>query len=830
MRKPLSDQAKRIVLELAKLEAIRVRAAQVLPDHIAMAILRHSEEPLTTIFTGLGIKTPGVCALLEELIQRGSSDNMNPNLADKTKDLIDEAAHESQAAGSGFIEVEHIFLTLFIDRKGVLFQCLNKFAVNPDEFRLLLNNKRPLKKPSDIKFSTDTDHHTPPRSGVFASSPPASSPFSMLALYCQDITAKAKNKTIDPVVGREEELNKLMRILNRKSKNNPVLIGEAGVGKTAIVEALALRIVAKQVPPAFFNKSIFMLDITALIGGTRYRGEFEKRISTLLAELAELKNVILFIDEIHLIAGTGAAEGSMDVGNILKPALARGNLCCIGATTLKEYRESIEKDSALERRFQTIIVQAPDRAETIGVLQGLRATYENNHQVQYHDEALQAAVDLSIRYLPHRQLPDKAIDLMDEAGAQKSLSRFEMLTLMTKFELKGHQLFSNIGRCIQHNHKQQAKQLQNELKDLRNQLDRHYKVWSSTREEALSTITRQDIQMLVCELTGLSPALLEGDHLAEISLINRQLKCSIIGQDKAIDRISQALLKGFSPANKGKKPLASLLLVGGSGVGKSFLAKELSKNLFRNKNALVRIDLSEYSDRMSLSRLIGSSVGYVGHAEGGVLTDPIRRQGYCVLLLDEIDKAHPDVLNLLMPLLEEAQLIDNWGRMVSFSNTVVIMTTSKGSDTMGHTQVGFGNQLRSPNSHLQTQLKSFFNVDFLSRVDEIIPLLPLEKKHFQQIIELRLQLLCQQIWSDWSIDISLSDSVTNAMAEQLESASQGVRSIQRIISQYFEEPLIGWLLQHRHQVSSILVKWSKDQLEMEITEMPLSQTSQSVLN
>jgi ATP-dependent Clp protease ATP-binding subunit ClpC len=823
MRMQLSDQAKRIVLELARLEAVRVKANWVLPDHIAMAILRHPEAPLDNIFSGLNLKTPGVCALLEELIQRGSSNNHHPSLADETKLLIEQASIEAHATGSAFVEVEHIFLTLFIDRKGVLFQCLNKFAVNPDEFKLLLNNKRPSKKSPNTNFSHNHAHHSAHQSGVFTS---PITPTDMLAVYCQDITAKARNNKIDPVVGREEELNKMMRILNRKSKNNPVLIGEAGVGKTAIVEALALRIVAKQVPISFLNKTIFMLDITALIGGTRYRGEFEKRISTLLNELSEMEQAILFIDEIHLIAGAGAAEGSMDVANILKPVLARGKLCCIGATTLKEYRESIEKDSALERRFQTIIVSAPNRVETIGMLHGLRASYESIHQVHYKDEALQVAVDLSIRYLPHRQLPDKAIDLMDEAGAQKSLSRFEMLTQMAKFERQGQLLFSNISRCIQHNHKQQAKQLQNELKDLQNQLDQHYKVWHSTQQD---TITRQDIQMLISELTGLSSALLEGDYLSEISLINRHLKSTIIGQDKAIDRISQALLKGFSPANKGTKPLASLLLVGDSGVGKSFLAKELAKNLFRNKNALVRIDLSEYSDRMNLSRLIGSSAGYAGHAEGGVLTDPIRRQGYCVLLLDEIDKAHPDILNLLIPLLEEAALVDNWGRMVSFSNTVVIMTTSKGSATLGQTSVGFGHHQQVYKNNLQTQLKSFFSIEFLSRIDEIVPFLPLEKNHFKHIVELHLQQICQQIWYDWSVSLCVCDSVALAIVNQLEGLNQGVRSIQQIISQSFEEPLICWLLQHRYQADNVSISWDNEQLVMKIDEMPLSKTTQSML-
>lgn len=641
----------------------------------------------------------------------------------------------------------------------------------------------------------------------------------LLSRFGTDLTRAAAEGELDPIIGRDAEIERVIQILGRRKKNNPVLIGEAGVGKSAIVEGLALRIVQKKVPYTLLHKRIFSLDVSSLVAGTKFRGEFEERINTIIKELKG-SDIILFIDEIHTIVGAGSTQGSLDTANILKPALARGELQCIGATTLNEYREAIEADGALERRFQKVLVEQPSDEETLRILSNIKDRYEAHHCVRYTEEALRACIDLTRRYLSDRFFPDKAIDVMDEAGSRAQLLSGSTPESLTDLERETTQAAHDKNRAIKMQHYEVAATLRNRETALRNRLEELEAQWKNRLAESPTEIDEEAIRRVIASMTGIPVARLAEDEQTRLLDMDKRLSTTVIGQGNAVRKISRAILRSRAGLKESDRPIGVFLFIGPTGVGKTHVAKQLAKHLFGSEEEMIRIDMSEYSERYNISRLIGAPPGYVGYGEGGQLTERVRRHPYSVLLLDEIEKAHPDIFNLMLQVFDEGRLTDGLGRRIDFRNTIIIMTSNVGSrEAMQHPRsVGYNTEYKAigeqgyNESFYRKGLERTFPPEFINRIDDIVTFTPLSERHMSRIIDSEIKNLNRR-GALMNCTIEMSDAAKRHLIRKGYDAHYGVRSLKRALLDWIEDPLAERIIRGEiHPNDKIIIGYRKGEL------------------
>lgn len=746
---------------LAQEEAKKFNHNYVGTEHILLGILSEGDNNVTKTLKEMGFNAANIKLAIEDKLEFSGStiEQTNIPFTQQAKQMLTAAWDESRRLGHNYVNIEHLFLSIFRDPNSIASKLLEELGITADSFRKTLFNE--LTNEHESQESRQVAHPTP-----------------TLDLFGRDLTALAKNNKLDPIIGRDNEVNRMIQILCRRNKNNPVLTGEPGVGKTAVVEGLAQRLLTDVAPEKLKTKRIISLDLGLLVAGTKYRGEFEERVKKIMEETHKAKNIVLFIDELHTIIGTGGSEGSLDAANLLKPALARGELQCIGATTLEEYRKHIEQDGALERRFQSILVEAPTEANAVEILKGIKKRYEDFHGVQFTDEAIEKCVELSVRYITDRNLPDKAVDLMDESAA-KIMITFSKLPPEIQELSKSGDGNSNTKAVATPTSPEQYQQycVVNRIVD------------TPVINEVLSIWTGIDIKQLTEKETE------------RIKNINQTLKRSIIGQDSAVDSISRAVKRSKLGLKDPKRPIGSFLFLGPTGVGKSELAKQLALFLFGDVDALIRIDMSEFMEKHSVSRLIGAPPGYVGFNEGGELTEPIRRKPYSVVLFDEIEKASPDVMNILLQILEDGRLTDSSGRVVNFKNTIIILTSNVGSQFI-ETSSTFGFQRETGEATQDKQniekkigeeLLNSFKPELLNRIDDTIIFGRLDRDSLLQIIDIMLQEIQTRLKSK-NITIRFDDSIKSFLVDKGFNKKQGARPLRRSLQTHFEDVLVDTML------------------------------------
>jgi ATP-dependent Clp protease ATP-binding subunit ClpC len=701
----------------------------------------------------------------------------------RAEKILKMAYVEAEKYKSDIIGTEHLLLALVKEKDGVAAQVLLNFDITYDAVREELDNI--------LRGTPSSKESNPQRSKTPA-----------LDHFGRDLTELARKNELDPIIGREREIERVAQILSRRKKNNPVLIGEPGVGKTAIAEGLALRIVERKVPRILHNKRVVTLDLGAIVAGTKYRGQFEERMKAIMNELMRAKDVILFIDELHTIVGAGGASGSLDASNMFKPALSRGELQCIGATTLDEFRQYIEKDGALERRFQKIMVDPPSPDETILILEGLKDRYEQHHKVRYTEEAVSAAVKLSERYVTDRFLPDKAIDVLDETGARVHLANIVVPKEITKLEDEIKKVRLEKDLVIKNQEFERAAVLRDQEKRLNRKLDAAKRRWKESEDDVVATVSEDDIADVVAMMTGIPVRKVAQSENEKILGMEGGLKQRLVGQDEAIHILCKAIRRTRAGLKDPNRPIGSFIFLGPTGVGKTQLAKELAKYLFEKDDALIRLDMSEFMEKFAVSRLTGAPPGYVGHEEGGQLTEKVRRHPYSVVLFDEIEKAHPDVFNILLQILDDGHLTDGLGRRVDFKNTILIMTSNVGAREIKKSGgIGFSTHdgeidYGRMQSKIMDEVKRLFNPEFLNRVDELIVFHNLTLDHMKQIIDLVVAETLKKL-SDRQISIALTDETKDYIADKGFDPVYGARPLKRVIQKYIEDPLAEEILRAR---------------------------------
>ncbi|MBV8813567.1 MAG: ATP-dependent Clp protease ATP-binding subunit, partial [Verrucomicrobia bacterium] len=706
----------------------------------------------------------------------------------RVKKVLALAGKEAKALNHSYVGTEHILLGLLREGEGVAARVLKSLEVDIERTR------NEILKELDPNFTPPESEAEPPQEG---NKKDVKTP--ALRAFGRDLTELAKKGELDPVIGRRNEIERVIQILCRRTKNNPVLLGEAGVGKTAIVEGLAQEIAAGNVPELLRDKRVITLDLALMVAGTKYRGQFEERIKAVMDEIRRSKNVILFIDELHTIVGAGSAEGAMDASNIIKPALSRGELQCVGATTLNEYRKYIEKDAALERRFQTVKVEAPSVEEAIQILRGLRPKYEAHHKAKLTDEALDAAVKLSDRYLTGRFLPDKAIDVMDEAGARARINAMTRPPDVKEIEKEIDAIRSDKEAAIKAQDFEKAAALRDSEKQAKDKLERILADWREQREERSVLVTGDDIMHIVSKWTGVPLHRMEEHETAKLLRMEEELKLQVVGQDEAVTAISKALRRSRADLKDPRRPIGSFIFLGPTGVGKTFLARSLAEFMFGDADALIQIDMSEYMEKFTASRLIGSPPGYVGYEEGGQLSEAVRRRPYSVVLFDEIEKAHPDVMHLLLQILEEGKITDSLGRKIDFRNTIIIMTSNVGAELIKkQTSLGFGAPTGDDSyEHMKDKIleesKKVFKPEFLNRLDDMIVFHTLERDDLVRIVDLEVAKVVERVRSK-SIHIQLDPTAVELLIEKGYDPSYGARPMRRAVERFLEDPFAEELL------------------------------------
>ena len=768
----------------AQQAAVALKQHYVGTEHILLGLLKEPGPMLENLLPN-SVTYDKALEKVRELVGEGDSPISGMlELTPRSKKILEGSITESKQLNHTFVGTEHFWLALLHEGEGVAVNLLREMGVDIDTLNRSLTEAMQNSQP-DNGNSEEPSQTEPKRGGSE----------SVLEKYSRNLTKAAQDGELDPVIGRAAEIERIMQILSRRTKNNPVLIGEPGVGKSAVAEGLAQLIVAGKVPDTLTGKRLLSLDLGSMIAGSKYRGEFEERLKDTIKEVKKQGDVILFIDEFHTLIGAGKAEGSMDAANILKPALARGEIQCIGATTIEEYRKNIEKDAALERRFQPVKVGEPSPEETLAILKGLRDRYEAHHKVQITDEALNAAVTLSDRYISDRFLPDKAIDLMDEAASRVRLRSFTAPPDVKEQEERLKALKNEKEEAIAHQDFEKAAGLRDEERKLRELIAEKRSAWESRKSNSHEVVTEEDIAQIVASWTGIPvKKMTEADserllHMEEI------LHKRVVGQDEAISAVSRALRRARAGLQDPKRPIGSFIFLGPTGVGKTELCRALGEAMFADENAMIRIDMSEYMEKFSVSRLVGSPPGYVGYEEGGQLTQKVRQKPYSVVLFDEVEKAHPDVFNILLQILEDGRLTDSDGRVVNFKNTIIVMTSNAGAHSItGNRSLGFGSSMETVRDYemmkerIMADVKDVFRPEFINRVDDLIVFHALEPTDIQQIAQLMLESLTKRI-AERGIQLNYNEDVVKLLASQGYDPNYGARPLRRTIQRTVEDAL-----------------------------------------
>lgn len=798
------------VISFSKEEAMRLNHGEIGLEHLILGLLREGESLAVQVLKSLNADVVILRRAIEDNIGARVSHQhiVNANnipLTRETEKTLKITVLEAKKLNSEIIGTEHLMLSILKNKDNIAVQILNQLDVNYETFKseleYLLNqqNMPSNEYPNDPEDEYDDEK----RSGYSSSSrkPNIKSKTPVLDNFGRDITKLAEEGKLDPIVGRETEIERVSQILSRRKKNNPILIGEPGVGKTAIVEGLALRIIQRKVSRVLFDKRIVMLDLAALVAGTKYRGQFEERMKAIMNELEKNRDVILFIDEIHTIVGAGGATGSLDASNIFKPALARGELQAIGASTLDEYRQYIEKDGALDRRFQKVMIDPPSVEESMSILNNIKEKYEDYHNVVYTDDAIKACVLLSNRYITDRYLPDKAIDVLDEVGARVHLKNIHVPKNILELEQRIEEIKEEKNRVVKSQRYEEAARLRDKEKRYQEDLERAKQEWEEESKTKRYPVTEEDIAEVVAMMTGIPVKRVAQSESNKLLKMGDDLKKAIIGQDEAVAKVVKAIQRNRAGLKNPRKPIGSFIFLGPTGVGKTELAKALARYLFDGDDALVRIDMSEYMEKFSVSRLIGAPPGYVGYEEGGQLTEKVRRKPYSVILFDEIEKAHPDVYNILLQVLDDGQLTDGLGRKIDFKNTLIIMTSNIGVRTLKEfgSGVGFSTQAKEEDadayakSVIQKALRKTFSPEFLNRIDDVVIFNSLNKEEIFQIIDIALSDLRKRL-DTLGYKLELTEKAKNFLAEKGYDPQFGARPLHRAIQKYLEDPLAEEML------------------------------------
>ena len=781
------------VLALARKEADRFHHNYVGTEHLLLGLINLGQGVAVNVLQKMGLDLQTVRAAVEKQVGTGPESKPSGNIpyTPRVKKVLALAGKEAKALNHSYVGTEHILLGLLREGEGVAARVLKSLEVDIERCR------NEILSELDPNFSGEPEEAA---AGPGASDEKKESKTPALKAFGRDLTEMAKKGELDPVIGRKDEIRRVVQILCRRTKSNPVIIGEAGVGKTAIVEGLALEIASGVVPEILVDKRVITLDLALMVAGTKYRGQFEERIKAVMDEIRRAKNVIIFIDELHTIVGAGAAEGAMDASNIFKPALSRGELQCIGATTLAEYRKYIEKDSALDRRFQSVKVEAPSIEDTILILKGIRSKYEDHHKVKFTDGALEVATKLSERYITARFLPDKAIDILDEAGARARIESLKRPPEIEEMNTTIEDVCAKKEGAISGQHFEEAAKFRDEEKQLRQKQVDVIEEWKKSREETKIVVDEDDMLEVVAAWTGIPLSRMEQKESKKLLKLESHLQTEVIGQNIATEVVSKALRRSRADLKDPRRPIGSFMFLGPTGVGKTLLAKVLAEEMFGNQDAIIQIDMSEYMEKFAVSRLVGSPPGYVGYEEGGQLTEAVRRKPYSVVLFDEIEKAHPDVVQLLLQVLEEGRLTDSLGRKIDFRNTILIMTSNVGAEILQrNTSMGFGLEDNAENEYekirekILDETKRVFKPEFLNRLNELVIFKSLGREDMKAIVELELRNVSNRL-KDQGLVFDFSEAAKTFLIEKGYDVKYGARPLRRAIERHLEDSLAEAIL------------------------------------
>ena len=803
------------VLALARKEADRFHHNYVGTEHLLLGLINLGQGVAVNVLQKMGLDLQTVRAAVEKQVGTGPESKPSGNIpyTPRVKKVLALAGKEAKALNHSYVGTEHILLGLLREGEGVAARVLKSLEVDIERCR------NEILAELDPNFSGEPEEAA---AGPGGSDEKKESKTPALKAFGRDLTEMAKKGELDPVIGRKDEIRRMVQILCRRTKSNPVLIGEAGVGKTAIVEGLALEIASGVVPEILVDKRVITLDLALMVAGTKYRGQFEERIKAVMDEIRRAKNVIIFIDELHTIVGAGAAEGAMDASNIFKPALSRGELQCIGATTLAEYRKYIEKDSALDRRFQSVKVDAPSIEDTILILKGIRSKYEDHHKVKFTDGALEVATKLSERYITARFLPDKAIDILDEAGARARIESLKRPPEIEEMNATIEDVCAKKEDAISGQHFEEAAKFRDEEKQLRQKQVDIIEAWKKSREEIKIVVDEEDMLEVVAAWTGIPLSRMEQKESKKLLKLESHLQSEVIGQNIATEVVSKALRRSRADLKDPRRPIGSFMFLGPTGVGKTLLAKVLAEEMFGNQDAIIQIDMSEYMEKFAVSRLVGSPPGYVGYEEGGQLTEAVRRKPYSVVLFDEIEKAHPDVVQLLLQVLEEGRLTDSLGRKIDFRNTILIMTSNVGAEILQrNTSMGFGLEVNAENEYekirekILDETKRVFKPEFLNRLNELVIFKSLGREDMKAIVELELRNVSNRL-KEQGLVFDFSEAAKSFLIEKGYDAKYGARPLRRAIERHLEDSLAEAILGGEIKAGEVIhVEVQNDQLSFE---------------
>jgi ATP-dependent Clp protease ATP-binding subunit ClpC len=786
------------VLALARKEADRFNHNFVGTEHLLLGLIKLGQGVAVNVLQKLGLDLDTVRMEVEKQVGTGPDQKMIGNIpyTPRVKKVLALAAKEAKALNHTYVGTEHILLGLLREGDGVAARVLKNLDVDIEQTRQeILKELDPhfasADEPQGSAGGESTPEKTPEKKGEVKT--PA------LKAFGRDLTEIARKGEMDPVIGRQNEIERVIQVLCRRTKNNPVLLGEAGVGKTAIVEGLAQEIARGNVPEILREKRVITLDLALMVAGTKYRGQFEERIKAVMDEIRRARNIILFIDELHTIVGAGSAEGTMDASNIIKPALSRGEMQCIGATTLNEYRKYIEKDAALERRFQTVKVEAPSPEEAVLILKGLRPKYEEHHKAEITDAAIESAVRMADRYITDRYLPDKAIDVMDEAGSRARIGTMTRPPEVKDLEVEIEKIKGQKERAIKDQDFEGAAAMRDKEKQAKEKLDAVLAAWRASREEKRVTVGEEDILHVVAKWTGIPLKRMEEGEAQRLLALEAEMSHKIIGQKEAVSALCKALRRSRADLKDPRRPIGTFALLGPTGVGKTLLAKTLAETLFGDSKALIQLDMSEYMERHNASRMIGSPPGYVGYEEGGQLTEQVRRRPYSVVLFDEIEKAHPDVMNMLLQILEEGKLTDNVGRVINFRNTIILLTSNVGAETirrgatMGFSPINDEHSYDKMKEKIMDEAKKAFRPEFMNRLDDIIVFRSLVKADLLEILDIEIGKVMERVRSK-QLELVMDQGAKDLLVEKGYDPNFGARPMRRAVERYLEDPLAEEIL------------------------------------